>query len=94
VREIKFRAWYGNRWEIALVIGEDQKLRYVNMAAGLSNFTQYTGLEDKNSEEIYEGDIVKPEIKSGGKWVEEGKAEIQFVNCGFSCVSNGGNLPL
>ena len=52
MREIKFRAWHKNN-----------KSMIMNVTTNLLNrvyliFMQYTGLKDKNSKEIYEGDIV------------------------------------
>lgn len=68
MREIKFRAWFKNENEIKKVainnIYEGNRTHLHLSPMPLSDYRpielmQYTGLKDKNDQEIYEGDILK-----------------------------------
>lgn len=73
MREIKFRVWTGLSMEYNVVVGKDGAFYALidkNDTACLSPTSkyhadtpvmQYTGLDDKNNDPIYEGDIIKLE---------------------------------
>jgi len=56
MREIKFRAWDLIKKEMStpFYIGSELSMDTISKI-----FLQYTGLKDRNSKEIYEGDIVR-----------------------------------
>ena len=97
MRPIKFRAWYKNEklmlpiaeitfhkdWDIiAFPLTREAISSY--LVWGNVVLMQSTWLRDKNGRDIYEGDIVKRDDKSDGKWwrfaVVELNPDIQF-NC-------------
>lgn len=65
MREIKFRAWNGERlravWTIGWIDGEMDLITTPKFSEPAEDcvLMQYTGLKDKNGKEIYEGDILK-----------------------------------
>ena len=67
MRELKFRAWddvekrmyYGNTEQFDDMLG----FRFQHFETDKPVYMQYTGLKDKNSKEIYEGDILESNHK-------------------------------
>ena len=95
LREIKFRAWDGERlrdvWSLGWIDGE---MDYIstpkhNGPAEEFKLMQYTGLKDKNGREIYESDIVAS-VKYGKGY------EVVYYSQGFwlRWIAEGGKSPL
>lgn len=82
MREIKFRGWHnGAKDMVYFGLGEDniqcegedgEKFKF--MIKDGHPVMQYTGLKDKNGEEIYEGDVVEIEL-SAERAFGDGKSE-------------------
>lgn len=68
MREIKFRAWDGNRMvkhSYVHTTPEGWVWLSHEYSSGVRTLMQYTGLKDKNKKEVYEKDIVKVLSKNG-----------------------------
>lgn len=78
MREIKFRAWDGERLRNVWSIGwTEDELDYIgtpkyNGPAEHFELMQYTGIEDKKGVSIYEGDIVSDGVLTGDVQFHEG----------------------
>ncbi|CZR10927.1 YopX family protein [Trichococcus collinsii] len=89
MREIKFRAWDKNtkimiHWDDLVKSRISfRNFRWALLSENSENFElmQYTGIEDKNGYEIYEGDIVN--------CYAEGLSEVVFRRGCFGLVTDG-----
>lgn len=66
MRDIKFRAWSGDRMITPAVWINDSNLPSYSLgSAPVAPLMQFTGLRDCNGVEIYEGDIVRDHVGIG-----------------------------
>lgn len=104
MREIKFRAWHKDEkfmspitklwWDEQIIetIGEMEGERNIRHFDEVE-LMQFTGVKDKNGQEIYEGDIVKNyHYESGVIKYKEGAFFVCSWRC-FSLIFDGSHSP-
>ena len=83
-REIKFRAWNSNGMTYFTI--NHRGLH------GLTEIMQYIGRKDKNSKELYEGDIVTENLYWDTTKNDVVYFEVVFVDNGFKIKDKKGNI--
>lgn len=85
-REIKFRAWDAENEVMHNTVNLNEGVAFLTgyqwlnkeSRHGKLTLMQYTGLKDKNGQEIYEGDIVQHSFDTGAK---DAPRKVEFLNC-------------
>lgn len=93
MREIKFRAWdtLNKAWWNNLATTDSLNLTYAIKPYHIE-LTQFTGLLDKNSKGIYEGDIIKltwesnDEVEIGSVYFERGQFTVNESTQGLGVL--------
>lgn len=94
-REIKFRAWYKNKYHYNIEKHHVEHHSMSGFGGEVWDFSdwlkyaivqQYTNLKDKNGEEIYEGDIIS------GEYYDTEYRHSENITCGV--VFNNGSFNI
>lgn len=100
MRELKFRVWSKNlnRFYSSEYFSSEDLYADENGIVQLSHndwvIQQYTGLQDKNGKEIYEGDIVRGEFyDDDNRYSEIIQHEVVFYGGAFNIASSNWHKP-
>lgn len=86
MREIKFRAWDFEKNE--MIPGDDLAFEHYAPLVDLlsrEGIMQYTGMKDKNGQEIYEGDLIRSR-----KMIRPNVFEVIYGRCSFEFIRETG----
>ena len=87
MKELKFRAWDGKKMIDDVIPASGTSIielfEYEHQVTEVEVVEQYTGLKDKNGQEIYEGDIVS--VRNKNRKNEYDIGVVEFGKAAFRC---------
>ena len=89
MREIKFRAWHNKGW---ICFGVEGVPKEIENDIDYTLVYQFTGLNDCNGKEIYEGDIIRVKEISKAKEIVYNNKVVEYVDGSFGISTNGYDL--
>ena len=89
MREIKFRTWHNNGW---IYFGVEGVPKEIENDIDYTLVYQFTGLNDCNGKEIYEGDIIRVKEISKAKEIVYNNKVVEFIDGSFGISTDGYDL--
>lgn len=83
MRELKFRAYQNGVWLFSETSLNHDLSNFFGRLFGHAKIMQYTGFKDKNDKDIYEGDILTYQNKTGPNKVVEYSDKYGHFHCKF-----------
>jgi uncharacterized phage protein (TIGR01671 family) len=77
MNQIKFRAWHSEAEEYCEG-STSNMFSWVDDGQPIT-LEQFTGLQDKNDVDIYEGDIIESDCYSGGAWFGRNQPRTKYI---------------